>query len=362
MGSLYIYALIPASEQLSFEVAASGSPPRQVYSIAHRDLAAIVSPSALAEYRGLKREDAARHLLAHQRVIETVLESYPVLPVRFGTTAPDEASVRLLLARGEDLFHAAFEEFSGRTQMEVVVLWNLEDVFREIAEEEPIAQCKARLASQGADESNAERVVLGKMVKASLERRRQALEQRIVERLSEIALRTAANPLMDDRMVLNLALLVDKAQADALDRRLDELDAELEGRLHFRRVGPLAPHSFATVEARFLPFDAVDQARRRLRLGLITTAGEIRASYHALAARTHPDRNPARTGAEARMAELTEAYRLLTTYAEAQIPAGTSRQGPKQTRTCLLTRDNVERTVLIAVRGQEVAAQGADPA
>jgi len=187
-------------------------------------------------------------------------------------------------------------------------------------------------------------VAVGQLVQARLERRRAALRERLLPSLREAALDLVINPLMDDSMVANVALLVDAAGREALDRQLALLDQEFEEQLLFRCVGPLPPHSFATVEVQVPSFAAVDEARRRLGLGERVTPGEIKRAYYQLAGQWHPDHNPGDPEAEARMAELTRAYDLLCAYA-------TSRD---QQAACCFDRQTVEQTLLIAIRRQEV--------
>jgi len=192
-------------------------------------------------------------------------------------------------------------------------------------------------------------------VQASLGRRRAALSKEISPALCEIALDVAVNPLMDDSMVANVALLVDEAGRQSLDWRLEALDGEYtrgerktpgNTPLTFRCVGPLPPFSFASVEVQTLPYEVVDAARRYLGLGETTTPDEIRRAYHRLASQMHPDRNPNLPEAEARMTELTRAYQLLTAYADAHAP-----QHP-----CTYSREAVEQTLLIAIQRQDEMA------
>jgi len=382
MAATYLYAIVPTDEQVIFNVAGVDDDRDEVYSVPHRDLAAVVSASPLADYRGLKRDQAVRYLVAHQRVVEAVMQDFPLLPVKFGTVLPDEARVRRLLAQGEAIFRTTLERFAGRVQMEVVVLWNLQEVFQEISQEGPIVQLKAQVAARPPEEpapssgeaTVAERVAIGQMVQASLERRRVALRDHLFPPLREVALDLVANPLMDDSMVTNVALLVDEAGRGALDRRLKLLDEEFGGRLRFRCVGPLPPYNFATVEVQVPSCEAVDEARCRLGLGETATPGEIKRAYHRLAGQMHPDHNPDDPKAEARMAELTRAYQLLTAYAESvpgcrgaeeQRSQGAGEQGgggagevlPRTSAPlplCTFSREAVERTLLIAIRRQEI--------
>lgn len=363
MAGIYLYAIIPTNEQGFFDVSglAALDAHGAAYTIPHNGIAAVVSPSPLVDYRGLQRMEAAAYLVAHQRVVEQVMEDYPMLPVKFGTVLPDEDTVRHLLAQGESLFRSNLEKNTGLVQMEVVVLWNLAKVFEEISQEEPVAQLKAQIGSRPPEETKAERIAVGRIVHTLLEKRRTALQDRVLPPLREVALDMVVNPSMDDSMVANVALLVESAvQADgreALDQQLQLLDRELGGRYTFRQVGPLPPYSFATVEVHAPSFEEVDRARRYLELGETAASGEIKAAYRRLAGRFHPDFNPNDPEAEARMAELTQAYRFLTTYADSQA-MGADADGTGSTEVaeiCCFDRQAVEQTLLIAIRRQEMA-------
>ena len=156
--AIYVYAIIPTGDQVVFEVAGLDDHHEEVYSIPHGQIAAVVGVSPLADYRGLQRNEAVRYLVAHQRVLETVMRDYPALPVKFGTVLPDEDRVHHLLAQAETLFRAALETLADQVQMEVVVLWNLQEVFQQIGQEEPIALLKAQIASHPPEETMADRV------------------------------------------------------------------------------------------------------------------------------------------------------------------------------------------------------------
>jgi hypothetical protein len=352
MSATYLYAIIPTGDRVIFDVAGVDNDHDEVYTVPHRDLAAVVSASPLADYRGLKRHQAVCYLVAHQRVVETVMHEFSVLPAKFGTVLPDETRVHRLLAQGEALFRTTLERFAGRMQMEVVVLWNLQEVFQEIGQEEHITQLKAQVLARPLEDTETERIAIGQMVQASLEQRRASLRDYLIPSLREAALDLVNNPLMDDSMVANVALLVGEAGREALEQRLESLDEEFGGQLHFRCVGPLPPYSFATVEIQVPSFEAVDEARRRLGLGETATSREIKQVYHRLASRLHPDHNPEDPEAEIRMAELTRSYELLTAYTESQaLEAENTRQ-----MVCCFDRQTVERTLLVAVRRQETLA------
>lgn len=346
MLGTYMYGIIRSQNDLVFDVVGIDTNYDQVHTVRCDGFAAIVSPSSRLDFRGLERGEATSYLVRHQHVVEKVMEDFQVLPVKFGTVLADENQVHRTLEQGQELFRETFATLADRVQMEVLVLWELQDIFEEIGREEPIAQLKAELMNRPAEEIRDGQIALGKMVQASLERRRSSLQERILSALKDITPELITNPLMDDSMVVNTALLLDGEQNQLLDETLDSLDKEFDGQLTFRCVGPLPPYSFGTMLIRAPSFSEIDEARRLLGLGDSATCADIRQSYRQMASQLHPDHNIENEEAESQMAELIEAYELLTSYAQSA-PTETVEEG------CSFDRESVEQVLLIAVEAQE---------
>ena len=357
MTGIYVYAIIPAAASRPFEVAGLSPAEPQVGTIRGNGLAAVVGAAPPLDFHDLPREDAVRFLLAHQRVVEAVMHAGPTLPVKFGTILPDEAAVASLLIRGEAVLAPRLAELSQHVQIELIVSWNLEEVLHEIAAEDAVIRLKADVAAEPAEAANNARIALGKFVKESIDRRREAYRNRITAAVWPIAADMVENALMDDRMVANVALLLPEQASEAFDRQLAELDEEFGGRLNFRSVGPLPPSSFATVEVTPQSYEIVDHARRALRLGERAKLIEIKAAYRRLIRQSHPDVSAATPVDKLQSARLIDAYKTLTTYAEALPVANGGRQADSGYR---FDRRTVEGAVVVAVRRQELAASSAE--
>ncbi|MDO9066525.1 MAG: GvpL/GvpF family gas vesicle protein, partial [Chloroflexota bacterium] len=214
---------------------------------------------------------------------------------------------------------------------------------------------KAQLACCSPEENLAKRINLGQQVQAALEQHRAALCSDILPVLQEIAQEIVINPLMDDTMVLNVALLLDEKGCQGLDLKLDVLDASFENRgytgssaLVFRRVGPLPPYSFTTIEVQTLTFEVVEAARILLSLEETTTPKEIQRAYHRQMILLHPDLNPNLPETQASITRLNHAYRLLAAYAESQC---------KSAPCCKLTREAISQAMLITTQRPEALSQ-----
>jgi hypothetical protein len=274
----------------------------------HDGLAAIVGAPPSSGFQGLSREQAVRLLLSHQEVIEAAMGKTTVLPAKFGTIAPSKAAVRSLLGQERDTLAQLLVEFGGCMQMEIVVLWQKEAIFAEIAAEPAIARARKEVAKGGGE---AAAVELGKAVKAELDKKRAGVQARLEEELRPVAEEIAFNAPMDDRMAANMAVLVKKREGKQLDAALERLDAAFEGRLTFRCVGPLPPSSFATLQATFPSAQTIARARLTLELTGPLSRKEIVSAFRRLAREHHPDLAGKGDSGNEHMEELTAAYRLL---------------------------------------------------
>ena len=312
---IYVYAIVPNEPNGRSSIGGMEALAGVIEMVGECPFSAVVVGGRAESLKGRPREELGRLLLAHQQVIEQLIRSASVLPVKFGTQAPDEMAIRRALERGRRLFERAFAELEGCTQLEVLITWDLDAVFASIAKEEPIARLKEQIEESAESSTPAGRAALGRLVKDALEHRRAALAGRLTSALRSVAVDAIVQPVVADRIVLHIALLVKSDAVDAVDRCLETLDAEFGGRLSFRCVGPSAPTSFATVEIEFLEADEIEEASRALEVDSTASAILVRSAYHRLARRSHPDTAGARDDGAGAMAALTEAYRVLSRYA-----------------------------------------------
>jgi hypothetical protein len=353
MSGIYVYAVIP-SHRRAFDVPGIWSGDPLVRTLAGERVAAVIGAAPPISFQALSREDALRYLLAHQRVVEEIMRDTPALPVKFGTTLADEDAVGCLLESGAEVLTARLAELAFRSQIELIVTWSMEEVLREVALEPAISSLRSEVAAQSPEPTAELRIALGKLVKKSIDHRREVCRDRIVSALRPIVADLAHNARMDEGMVTNLALLLPESAQELLDQRLAELDEEFGGRLKFRCVGPLPPYSFATVEVIAPSFEAIDRARRTLSLGDSAKLADIKEAYRRQMQQRHPDRVGDQLCIDD-ASQLTDAYRTLTHYASA---LSSMADGDRRESACRFDRAAVEGSILVAVRRQELTDSG----
>ncbi|MDP2740005.1 MAG: GvpL/GvpF family gas vesicle protein [Pseudorhodobacter sp.] len=331
-AGLYVCAIVAARESCSALRQCVTDAPGEIQLIGQGDFAAVVMVPTAEALVSRDRQDLVRQLLVHQQLVESFMAIAPVLPVKFATLAPDRESVERGLERGREKFAAAFDSLSGKTQFEIIVTWGVAEVFAEIAKEPAVEKLKADLAGTAGSAGPESWERLGRLVKETLDHRRAEIGKVLLDALLQVGVDSVVNPILDDSMILNLALLVAADKADRLDQCLDELDSAYHGALTFRCVGPLPPHSFATVEITFLEPARIRQACTILELDAARSSDEVRSAYHRLARQSHPD-VAADQAESAGIAVLKDAYRTLLSFVDAGGPVVVSVQRQEAAQT-----------------------------
>jgi hypothetical protein len=245
MSAAFVYAVVPAAYRPP-ELAGLGDPPAPVRTVAVEDVAAVVSDLPAEATPGTRSD-----LEAHARVLAAVVESgVTVIPVRFGLVFDGDAAVRehLLEPRRGDL-RQLLERLGGRVQMTIKAVYDEQAVLREIVGDDPeINRLSEATRSRPDAEVHADKVRLGELVAAALERRRAQDERMLLDALGGHAEEILVEPARHEQVALHAQLLVRQEQRGDLDACVQRLAEQQAPRIHFRFVGPLAPWSFADVE------------------------------------------------------------------------------------------------------------------
>jgi hypothetical protein len=355
----YIYGVIDSSteeffdldEIVSFEdiyplgntTADNSDISNQAYSISFQDIAAIVKDSDIVDYSHMPKDTLGRLLVSHQRLIEKVMTKHSIIPMRLGTFAGSDEEVRQILAKGYKTIKNILARSENCIEMDVVATLNDFNSFlrEEVSEADEIKQFKQSLIGKKGDVTVDDQMRIGVLVKRYLDKKKAEYADQIQNALSEIAQNFKAHDLMDDKMVLNTAFLMDKNRQKEFEHKLDEIDDKFEDKLNFRCVGSLPPYSFYTLEVKKPQFEEIDWAKRKLGLEKdFITAIEIKKAHHRTALTCHPDKNPDTPNIEQKFDEMTRAYKILLDYYRA------SRQD-EHDEGCYLNEEAFEKNALL---------------
>ena len=316
----YIYGIINSDKKILFP-SGKVSAGEYVYTIPYKEISAVVSDSEIVDCKYLLKETVARYLLRHQMVIEKVMEGYPIIPMQLGTYTSDEEEVMSILNNGYRTIIDMFRKIEGKIEIDVVATWSsIDKLLIEVAEEDEIRMLKQSLLNKTGGVTFDDQVKIGFLIKQHLEKRREWFAREIEMSLSRISQEHKTHSRMDDKMILNMAFLIEKYSLKDFEKKVEELNNEFAGRLNFKLVGPLPPYSFNTLEVKKIPFAEIALAKEKLNLNDAATKEEIEKAYRRQAHLCHPDKNGGTPDANMQFDQLNKSYKILMEYYDGASP------------------------------------------
>ena len=291
-----------------------------VYTIPSNGYAAVVSDSEIVDYTCKSREYLARLLIKHQEIIEKIMSlKFAVIPVRLGTWALDTGEVTDILSKGHSLIENIMEKIKNKVEIDVVATWSdFNAVLKEIGEKEEIKALRESIAANSKEINVDDQMRVGMAVKKELDRKTEEYALKAQGYFEKYWMNSKSHELMDDKMIINAAFLINEDEQKDFDEKIKEINARFTEKLNFRCVGPLPPYSFYTIEIKKIKFEDLDWARKKLGLlNNLVSKNEIIYSYKKLALTLHPDKNPNKPDIENEFNEVIKAFKILSDYCEA---------------------------------------------
>ncbi|MDX3640983.1 GvpL/GvpF family gas vesicle protein [Streptomyces sp. MB09-02B] len=235
--STYVYGITASSHPgLPEGMGGVGDPARPVRILKEGELAAIVSeaPEGLRP----KRKD----LLAHQNVLSEAGAGGPLLPMRFGSVAPDDASVTGVLAERAEHYRERLGALDGKVEYNVKASHDEEAVLHRVMGENPELRAMTEANRQAGGGTYEDRLRLGEMVVAAVQAREADDATELRQALESAAEAVSAGP-ESTGWLANLSFLVDRQSAAGF---LEAVEAVRKSHPHIevRVNGPLPPYSF----------------------------------------------------------------------------------------------------------------------
>jgi hypothetical protein len=242
-GGKYVYCIIRSDRQRDFGAIGIGGG-QKVETVAFKDLAAVVSDTPIVIY-----DPTRENVLAHEFVNETVMREHTVIPMSFGTVFRSEDDVTELLRSTYQAFSDVLDKMQDKIEFGLKVLWDREKVVANLEREnDEIRRLKDEISRHTASSTYFARMQLGRLIEGALEEMSARYVADVHDALKPVAVASRSNKPIGDRMILNAAFLVDRAQEQTFDERVKETSRRYEELLTFKYSGPWPPYNFVNIK------------------------------------------------------------------------------------------------------------------
>jgi chemotaxis protein histidine kinase CheA len=202
---IYVYGILPADIEVAGETQGVGEHPGPLGVVYSDGLAALISEVGLPGRLGSPED-----LRIYREILDSTAIEVPVVPLRFGTVFTSEGSVAdELLAPRHDEFTTALEQLEGRAQF----------------------------------------IVKGRYVEEALPARREEDARALRQAMEGISVDSLVRESAHGREAVHVAFLVDVDQEREVERVIEDLAWEWEGRIDVRLLGPMAAYDFVMTDS-----------------------------------------------------------------------------------------------------------------
>ncbi|MFF5138312.1 GvpL/GvpF family gas vesicle protein [Streptomyces sp. NPDC013157] len=235
--STYVYGITAAAHPaLPDGMDGVGDPPRRVRVLTAGELAAIVSDAP----EGLRPK--RRDLLAHQNVLAEAGGGGCVLPMRFGSVAPDDDTVTGVLAERVDHYLERLRTLDGKVEYNIKASHVEDAVLHRVMSENPELRALAEANRKAGGGSYESRLRLGEMVAGAVKAREAEDAADVRQALEPEAAAVSVGPESTGWLV-NLSFLLDRHSAETFLAGVERL-RKSHPHLDLSVNGPLPPYSF----------------------------------------------------------------------------------------------------------------------
>ncbi|HUK67442.1 MAG TPA: GvpL/GvpF family gas vesicle protein [Streptosporangiaceae bacterium] len=211
---IYVYGILPADIEVAAGIPGVGEHPGLLRDVRCDGLAALIS-----EVDSSGRLGSPDDLRTYREILDATAAEVPVLPLRFGTImASEDAVAKDLLAARHGEFTAALDRLEGRTEFQVKGRYVKDAVLGEVESQNKQAAVKAR---------------------------REEDTRTLMQAMEGLCLASVAREPARELDAVHVAFLVAVDQEPEVERAIDDLAHEWEGRIDVQLLGPMAAYDFA---------------------------------------------------------------------------------------------------------------------
>jgi Gas vesicle synthesis protein GvpL/GvpF len=242
-GGRYVYGIVEAKEQATFGKIGIGGAGELVYLVKYLDIAAVVSKTSVYIF-----DPTRENALAHEHVIETVMKTYTIIPMSFGTVFRTDDDIREVLKSIYSSLKDVLNQMAGKLEFGLKVNWDREQIIEELKQDdEEIRQFHQEIIRKHLQSTYLARMQLGRMIDKAMAERSTQYVREIYEALRSVCVASRDNQPIGDKMIMNAAFLVERNREAEFDGVVNRIARRYGKRLKFKYTGPWPPYNFVNI-------------------------------------------------------------------------------------------------------------------
>src|SRR3954451_1996524 len=239
----YVYGILQSRDRIDFGKVGIGGAGAMVYTVNYLDIAAVVSNTSVFIF-----DPTRENALAHEHVIETVMKTYTIIPMSFGTVFRTDNDIREVLKSIYPSLKDVLKQMANKLEFGLKVTWDRDRIVEELKREnEEIHRFQHELTRKHLQSTYFARMQLGRMIDKALGERAAEVVREIYDGLRAVCVASRDNKVIGDKMIMNAAFLIQKDKESEFDAAVNAVAQKFGDRLNFKYTGPWPPYNFVNI-------------------------------------------------------------------------------------------------------------------
>lgn len=242
----YLYGFIDCNQPLEITTKAVGGND-SVHNLPYHGIGVLYSA-----VNGKTIQPTRDNLMAHQKLLESLMEQYTVLPMRFGIVAQSKGVLYDGLNTSSSIIRSKLQYFQGKRELNIKAFWVKAHIYEYIIDNYPnIRSFRDSIQKLKGQTGHYKSIELGQMVERALIAESEKEAEAITTEISSVTLQQRKGKIFGELMFLNLSVLVNGQMESQLDQLVNETAEKRIGKVQFKYTGPTPPASFVDIHLKF---------------------------------------------------------------------------------------------------------------
>jgi hypothetical protein len=235
-----VYGILPDDIEVTEDTPGVGEHPGLLRDVRFDGLSALISDVDMSGRLGSPED-----LRTYREILDGTAGEVPVVPLRFGTILASEDAVAELLAARHEEFTAALERLEGRAEFQVKGRY-VEDAVLEkvVSQNKQAARLRHAVQGKNPDAARTARIELDQLMNETVTAWREQDTRTVRRAMKGVCAVSAARKPTGKLDAVNVAFLVDVDEEHEVERVIESLAREWEGRIDLQLLGPMAAYHF----------------------------------------------------------------------------------------------------------------------
>jgi hypothetical protein len=241
---VYVFGAIREKQPQNFGTIQLNLENRPVFTIHHQNVGMVI---CTVEDEVMPSRN---NLFAHQTMISKIMEKYDVIPMSFGNVFSSEEDVLYITKHLYDELEQLFPQLENKIEVGLKIIAHQRWIEENLQNDTDIQTLKEIINTKSDAAAFYDKIRLGELAQNFFQALQEKTENEVYLPLSSIATSSKLNPLSSEKMLLNAAFLIDRANEEEFDRKINELYSNWVDKVEFKYTGPWPVYNFVNIRLR----------------------------------------------------------------------------------------------------------------